>query len=537
MGNAPAVSVVTTIASNTPVVPYLNHALITFRPEDSTFATNFAASTQDWMFLSSATNQGLVAELGVDNWQSRLKSLGATSTEPVWTAVDAHFNQLTLPDARGNRVRIVKPDVVYIGRRTSAVASVNTFTFTGNDAGTCRIKVNQAKYLYASSDPAGSLVDVTVTADGGLTTDQLATAAAAALNAVTDFSAHFLAGAVGSVVTVTGDVAGYPLILSIANSTPGPTTTQAITTANVANAYYDDLTEMQDALEFGSLLDQPMRRVYWITDLQGDDTVNAEGAEWVQDQGDSAQFTPIRDYQFVMWSTSGARLITISGNQVGNFNPSATASAAQNAQDANGGEGWNRAGVHDHDRYEFLGPALLGRCIGYLPGQVSFTSKVLYGGTAASRMSPRDFADDETLTLGDSRSFNWYSAESPLGLGSAKWGYLADASFMDRKWTEDYVSYQVRTDLLTWMQINSIITYTDADIAAGAAVIKAAMVKIPAIIPNSIGVTYLGRDQVNPANIVARIYYDYSPTGNSSGVINRIGTPSSPIQIVISEGP
>jgi hypothetical protein len=152
-------------------------------------------------------------------------------------------------------------------------------------------------------------------------------------------------------------------------------------------------------------------------------------------------------------------------------------------------------------------------------------------------MSPRDFADNETLTLGDSRSFNWYSAESPLGLGSAKWGYLADASYMDRKWTEDYVSYQVRVDLLMWMQINNIITYTDADIAAGAAVIKAAMVKIPAIISNTIGVTYLGRDQVNPANIVARIYYDYAGFGDGAGVINRIGTPSSPITIVISEGP
>src|SRR5690606_25678416 len=132
----------------------------------------------------------------------------------------------------------------------------------------------------------------------------------------------------------------------------------------------------------------------------------AEGMAFAQNQGDSAQFTPIRDYQFEAWSTSGARLVTIAAAQVGNFNPSATASASQVAAAANAGEGWNRAGVDDHDRYEFVAPALLGRTIGYLPGNTSFTSKVLYGGTPASRMSPRDFGDNETLTF--DRTFNFY---------------------------------------------------------------------------------------------------------------------------------
>lgn len=534
MGNAPAASTSVVVGSNVPAVPYLNHALITFRPQDSTFATNFAASTQDWMFLSPTTNQGLVAELTPDSWQARLKSLGATSAEPVWLAVDAHFNQLALANAQGTRERLVKPDKVYVGRRTSAVVSVNTFTFGTNTAGTVTITINPAKYLYSDSSPAGALAQITVVADGVLTVTDLATDAITQLNALPDFSAHFLASNVAGVVTVTSLVAGYPLIIFVRATTPGPTMTQSITTANVANAYYDDLTEMQDAAEFGALVDPPSRKWYWITDLQSDDTVNAEGMEWVEDQADSATYTPIRDYQFVSWSSTGARRITnVGGDFLGNFDPNATDSAAQLAQAANGGEGWSRGSVHDHDRFEFVGPALLGRTIGYKPGQVSFTSKVLFGGTVAARMSPRDFGDNETLTF--DRTFNWYSAEGPRG--SAKWGYLADGSYMDRKWTEDYVRYQVTTDLVQWMQLNNIVSYTNPTIAAGKAVIQAAIAKIPAVLPDTIGVASLGRDEVNPANIVARVYYDYLGSAESGGIINRVGTPSDPIAIVISETP
>ena len=533
MGNAPAVSINPTLGSNIPGLPYLNHALLTFRPIGATFATNFAASTQSWMFRSPDTLQGLVAELTPDTWQSRLKSLGATSAEPVWTAVDAHFNQLEQPDARGFRNRISLPDVVYIGRRTSAVVSANTVTFDTNTAGTVNVKVNPARFLYSASTPAGSLAEVTITADGVKTVADLADELETALMALPAFTAQFAAVSDGvDTVAVTSLVAGYPLIMFVRSSTPGPTMSQAVTTANVADAYYDDLTEMQGAAEFGELVDPPRRRFYWITDLQADDVVNAEGMAWVEDQGDSAQFTPIRDYQFEAWSASGARRITIGGDFVGNFDATSTASAAADAAAANAGEGWTRAGVDDHDRYEFFTAALLGRCIGSLPGLVSFTSKVLYGATDASRMSPRDFGDDETLTF--DRLFNWYSAEGPALQGSAKWGYRANGKYADQKWTEDYVRWQVTRDLLEWMQLKNIVTYTDADIKGGEAVIKAAMAKIPAVIPASIGVVSLSRDQVNPANIVARVYYDYVGGGTAAGVINRIGTPSSPIPIVIS---
>ena len=79
MGNAPAVSFLGQVAIPADEVPYLNHALISFVPENTTFRTNFQNSTASWMLLDPNTLQGLVAEVTPDTWQSRLKSLGATT--------------------------------------------------------------------------------------------------------------------------------------------------------------------------------------------------------------------------------------------------------------------------------------------------------------------------------------------------------------------------------------------------------------------------------------------------------------------------
>ncbi len=535
MGNAPAVSIVATLATPSTGLPYLHHAMATFVPEDTTFATNFAAATGSHTYQDPDSLETVALRLTGDNWQSTIQALGATSEEPIWTWLAAYWNPLGAADpTTGLRspTTVQKSDFVIIGRRLNAVQSINTFEFTNNTAGRVRIRVNRAQYLYSSNTPAGALADVTIVADGALTVAQLATAAAAALNAVTDFSDHFLASAALGVVTVTADVAGYPLILEVTASTPGPTMAQAITTANTPGDYETDLDTLQNAIELNPGGDTvPHRVFYFVTDLQGDDVVNAEGMEWVEDQEDDN--TPPRDYQFLSWSTSGARLITIGGNQVGNFNPASTDSAAQTAAAANGGSGWTRAGVWDHPRYEFLVGAMLGRCIGYMPGEVSFTSKVLQGSVPAAQMSPIDAGANETLTLGDSRRFNYYSSEGPGLLGQDKWGYNADGFFVDQKWTTDYVAYQVRVDLLTWMQLNNITPYTNNSIEAGAGIVAAAIAKIPAVNPASIIVAFVGRDAVNPANIVARVYYDYNGTGQANGVINRFGTPSNPIPITI----
>lgn len=533
MGNNPSVSFKTEVIAPTEGLPYLSHALITFRPSTTAFLNAFIASTQPWMFPSPATNEGLVAQFTPNNWQSRLKALGATSTEPLWRALDAHFKQLAVADSTGVRGDVPLPDVVYVGRRTSSVVSRQTVEFSTNTAGTVRVRINQAKFIHASDSPAGSLADVTITADGVLTPTALATALAAALNAVTGFAALYSAAAALGVVTITSLVAGYPLVVDVAPSTPGPTMILAVTTANVAGAYETDLDEMQEAFETGSQLDPPARRAYWITDLQGDDTVGAEGMQWVEDQADTAQHNPPRDYQFCAWSTTGGRTIENSGGDlIGNFDPNATDSLAQTAVAANGGAGFTRGSVHSHDRWEFMVCGLLGRTIASLPGAVSFTDKVLYGSTANARMSPRDYGDNESLA--DDRRFNWYGAEGPRG--SAHYGYTpsAEVGFMDRKWLEDYCTYQASLDVGQWKRANEIIAYSTPTIEAGAGIIRASLTKLPGIDSNSIRVSFLTRAQVDPNNIAERIYTDYSAFAVSFDVINKIGTLANPINITIN---
>jgi hypothetical protein len=531
MGNGQAVNIKSTVTTVVPVVPYLNHALFTFRPVDAAFLAAFIASEQTWMYQSPATLEGLVAELTGENWQSRLKSLGANSDEPIWKALDAHFNQVSVADAQGIRARLSKPDAVYIGRRTSAVVSQLEITFTTNDAGRVRVKINPAKYIYSANDPTGSLADVTVVADGVLTPTQLATALAAALNALPAFTALFSATPALGVVTIASLVAGYPLMADVLTSTPGPTVTQEVVTANVANAYRDDLFEMQEAAETGAQLDPPTRKWYWIHDLQLDDVVNAEGMAWVENEGDVGVNNPILDYQFVSGSSTGNKSILFGADLIGNFDSNATDSASQVAQAANGGLGWSRSSVHDHDRAEYLVPALLGRTIGFLPGQVSFTSKVLFGQTASSRISGRDYADAETLSF--DRSLNWYSAEGPNG--SAKWGYLSDGSFMDRKWLEDYATYLSTVRLTGWMQLKDIVEYSDDDIIAGAGQISAALATIPAINASTITVSFLTRAQVPDGFIAGRIYNFFVSFATTNGVINRIGTLDDKIQIFLAD--
>lgn len=534
MGNNPSVSINSSVVGQASPLAFLHRAQVTFVPSTTAFANGFAASTAPWMFQSPATLQGLVAELTKDNWPGRLKSLGATPDEPVWRWLDAHFRQLLVADSQGERERIQLPDVVYIARRTSAVVSRQTFTFATNTAGRVRIRVNRAKFIFATATPAESLADVTVIADGVLTVTELATDAVDQLNAIAGFADVFTASNVAGVVTVVSNVAGYPLLIEVTPSTPGPTMTQAITTANVANAYRDDLLEVQEALETGSQLDPPMRRAYHLTDLQGDIVVDLEGLQFVEDQANTSLHNPPRGYLFHPWSPIGNKVITLAGDRVGDFDPGATDSLAQQAVAANGGAGYSRGQVISHDRYEFPVAGLLGRVIGYLPGEASFTDKVLYGSTANSRVSPRDYGDDEYLA--DDRRFNWYGNEGPKG--SMRYGYSPSATvgFVDRKWLEDYATYLATKDLVAWKQLNNITTYTDAAIEAGTNIIRLALSKLPAIDPATIVVNFRTRAQVDPNDIALRVYKDYAGFAVSLGVINKIGTLAEPIQLVVSDG-
>jgi len=533
MGNYPAASFVGVVQSPTTTSPYLQKAGITFVPSTSGFLTGMTTSTQSYVFPDPVTNLGLVAELTPNTWQSRLKAMGATSTEPVWRAAAAHFFQLQVADANGVRAPMALPDALYICRRTRAVPSVQTITFGTNAAGTVRVRINQAKFIHASNTPAGALADVTITADGVLTVTQLATALDAALTAVPGFTALYTPVAALGVVTITSVADGYPLIVDVTPSTPGPTMTVAVTTANTPGDYALDLDDIQTAAELGDQLDPPSRKFYWLTDLQADDVVSLEGMEWVEDQSDTSLHPVPNRYIFLGWSTTGAKVMTISGDQVGNFNPNATASLSQNARAALSDAGYYRAGVVDHDRWEFVVPALLGRCIGYLPGAVSFTSKVLYGSTADAKMTGRAYGDDESLASNEERAFSWYSAEGPRG--SFKYAATPSGEFFDRPWLADFAAYQCYTDVIAWQQLNNIIAYDDDTITGGQSVIAQALTKIPAINPATISISFLTRAQVDPNDIANRVYNDYMGFGITFGIINQIGTVAEPITITLKD--
>lgn len=536
MGNFPSVATKGIVATPTTAKPYLNAGMVSFTPSTTAFLTGFQDSTQSWMFPDPGTNEGLVAALTLNDWATRLKSLGATVDEPVYRFASAYFNALALPDDQGVRQNVERPDVLYIGRRTRAVASANTVEFSTNTAGTVRVVVNPAKYIYSDTSPAGALADVTITANGILTPTQLAVLLQNALNAVTGFAAVFTAVAALGVVTITDTTdnpGSYPLVVNVYPSTPGPTMVLKVTTANTPGDYALDLDDIQTAAELGSHLDPPTRRWYWVTDIQADDVVSLEGMAWVDDQGNTDNFNPPRNYIFTAWSTTGDKTILIGTDGVGNFNPTAVASLSQNARAANAGDGYYHGGVTDHDRAEYVIAALWGRCIGYAPGAISFTSKVLFGATANAQMTGRDYGDNESLADIANRSFSWYSAEGAQG--AHKYGATTSGSFLDRPWLEDYAAWLAQTRLIAWMQRKNIVQFSDDDIIAGTGIISAAMASIPAIDPATVVITYKTRAQVNPNDIVTRVYQDYAGFAVTFGIINQIGTLAFPVTLTMKD--
>lgn len=534
MGNYQSANPITEIASQVTAAPYLQHACLTFVPSTSGFLAGFTASTQSWMFRSNVTNLGLVAELTPDTYAGRLKSLGALPSEPIYRAADAHFKGLLVQNPDGSRDSLQKPDKLFIGRRTRAAPSSQTFTFATNTAGTVRIRINPAKYIHSGETPAGALADVTITADGVLTDAQLATAADVALTAVPGFTALFTVVATLGAVEVASIADGYPLIVEVIPSTPGPTMALEVTTVNTPGDYALDLDDIQTAAELGSHLDPPARQFYWLNDIQWDDVVSLEGMEWVQDQRDTSVYNPPRDYLFIPQSSTGDKVIVNgAGDGLGNFNAAATASLAQAAQAAVGGEGYYYASVCDHDRWEFSVPALLGRCIGYLPGAVSFTSKVLFGSTVNAKITGRDYADNESLASPAERSFAWYSAEGARG--AHNFGATPNGQFIDRPWLADYCTWLTRTRIVQWTQRVNIVTYTDDDIIAGQSIIAAAVAELPAVIASTIEVNFTRRAAVDPNDIALRVYSYYITFADTAGVINQIGTLADPITITLKD--
>lgn len=533
MGNYGTVNPKTEILTASNAKPYLHHMMASFVPSTAQFLNGIKNSEAAYVVQSPVTNLGVAVALTPDTWAPRLKALGATVDEPIYQFMSGHFGQLLAQKPDGTRDPIELPDVAYIGLRTRAVVSKQTITFGTNTAGTVRIRVNRAKFIEDEADPAGALADVVITADGVDAVGVLATDTVAALNGVPGFAAKFLATSAAGVVTVTSLTAGFPLEIDISPSTPGPTMTTAITTANIAGDMALDLDDLQTAVELGTHLDPPSRKYFWVTDLQRDDVVNLEAMAWAATQREEEVHNPPREYLFWAHSTAGSAVITRAGAGIGNFNTTATASLSQAAASALTGEGYEAASIAVHDRMEPVVANILGRTIGYLPGQASFTSKVLYGSTAASRVTPREWGDLEYLASVDERSFGYYSAEGTLG--AYLYSPTPSRSYVDRVWLKAYSTYLIRLRVTQWMQRRNIVTYTDDDIEAGSKIAAQALAELPAIVASTIRVTFLRRRQVNPADISNRVYRGYAEFADTAGVINRIGTLAQPFPISLKD--
>jgi len=273
----------------------------------------------------------------------------------------------------------------------------------------------------------------------------------------------------------------------------------------------------------------PRRRFYWLTDIQADDVVSLEGLAWAADQGTNE--TPARPYIFAPWAWPTDKSITIGGSAVGNFDPAATDALSQQAMEALGNEGYPRGFITVHDRWEFVVGMILGRCIGYMPGRVSFTSKVLSGAVADAIATPRDFGDNASLA--NERNFSWYDAEGPRG--AYKYGATPNVSFVDRQWLADYATYLCELRLVEWMQLNNITAYDDDSIEAARSVVADALAELPAVNAATINVTFYTRAQVSSNDIATRVYPYFASFADTNGIINRIGTLENPITNTLTD--
>lgn len=497
-------------------LPYLNAAMATFTPSTAPFLAGFIAGAE----YIDAGGEGIASKFTIRNWESRLRAWGADESEPIWQVCSAYFNQRGAISGGGSAIQ--KPPWLIVGRRTRAVPSQITIVFTAVGAAGTSITctVDRARFIYDD----GWLAQFTVDQDGLKTLTNLRDEMLAGLNAIAGFSAVYLAAAVGpATMTITSLADGFPLLVDTLSTTGGPSFTQTVTTANTPGDYALDLDDLRLYVEDSNdpVEGVPGRKYFWIGDTQIDGVVDTEGAQWVEDAGEE---TLPRLYIY--------RGMTFDQDV---WDPAATTSIAQDWQIAAGGTGFSRASLGAHPYMEWYTWALLGRVIGFLPGESYFVSRELYGSTKYAKISPVD--EGENASLAADRAFDYYSAEGAYG--SSLWGYLSNSSFMDRRWVEAYAQWQVSTDLTAWKIARDDMAYDDFTIQAAVSVIKAALLKIPGIakFPDLVSVTAKPRAQVDSNNIALRIYSgaDFTINCAYAGPINRFGTIGDPVFISISE--
>lgn len=518
MGADPSVVVNAEVVNPTSAVTHLQRAMFTFVPSTAPFLAGFQAAAQ---FGTPGDRIGAV--LTRNDYVTLLEGWGAAEDEPVRQALDAFFGPRAAPDAQGLRGTVIIADRVYIGRRTRAEVTQWSLQLLAPDpppAGTITVTVCPKGEGPGTQRTFTFLAQEVVAYDGVDLLTVIRDNIVAALNANADFSAVALAAPVGGdTLTITTLAEGFPLIVTVEVSVGGVNFALTKVSNHVATSWSNDLDDINRAIEDEG---EQARSYYWLHDLQWDDDVNEEAFAYMTTLAQDPANPQAYQYHGQSY------------NQL-NFDPLAAGTSP--AEIANAAK-YARASVMDHSTprqlCEFLVAALYGRTTAYLPGEINFSDRVLNGSNANAIISKQDPGLNEPLAT--TRFFNFYSAEGPSG--SSKWGYLASSAtgnprFIDQTWLEDYTEFVATVALIQFKQVRNIVSYTDVDIQAGVGVLTRVVAAIPAIIADSVIVTFKKRTEVDPQLIIERTYVDYIVSATAAGAINRFGTQSQPISITI----
>lgn len=513
-GNDPSVVVAAELGLLSDARLALQRLLITFVPSTPGFAAGFA-TLGDY----GPVNARRAMVLTPTNYRSRLEAAGAASDEPIWRALDAFWNPRGALDISGSRTPdpVALTDYIVIGTRELADPTSWNLDVTSNAVG----------FITVTIDPQGSgdgtarilteRAQVVVESDGVKTIADLRDEIVAGLTAIAAFTSVATAAPGGPADLDVDTIAdGYPLIVRVSVTSGGPTYALVNNTPYPALSWETDFDDVRQAVETDGL----GARAFWhVHDLQGLDALNLAAANYMDTL---AAATVPAQYIYWAWSYS-----------LENFDPLAVGSPAEVWRTA----AFTRASLWDHDLAENLVPALLGRALGYRPGEVVFSALELNGSVDAAIITKRAKGANEYLANEENRSFNFYSGDGPAG--ETKWGLLpaarqATPQWIDNTWLTDWLKFVCERDLATWKRSKSIVTYTDDEIVAGGEVLRDSAAAVPAILADTVAVSFLTRAMVSPADRQARRYNYWVVDAEGAGAMVRLGQTTFPIKVNVS---
>lgn len=443
----------------------------------------------------------LTLELSQNTWKVLLKARGGTETDLIWKALARFFAPATAPIGASapNPARAVTiPDVVVIGRRTTAEPTKWTATVSGTLDGA---------YILGAVGYGEVKFDAV-----GKTAAEIRDALGDAWNLLAALAGVSTAADNGAAaVDITTDTEGFPLIV-YASSTGSPIT---LVNATAAGDYEADL----DAIVLDNDPTAKTGHFWAIHDLQRDDATNLQGVNWCIDKK-NADATKTYCY-FGQSYQKNIPLANIS-NDPASVLKTLLVPLAEESND--------RGSIWYHPYEDFEVCTLLGRCLGYNLGRINWAQRELIG------VTPADLGDNEVVAT--IKYFNFLSPESPKG--NTKWGYLGSGRFIDDLQAEDILSYEGYTALLTLLVTEDALDYTDqGGISSGKSAIVYALSKYAGpdygyLLADSIVVIAGKRADQPGIDLEQRRFVDYTVQAQRANLINRHGSETRPITLTIS---